>query len=183
MGSSSPPGWAGAPGGCVGYLTSGSGAPTTSLAPVHLRAGAAHDLGAVRLLGRRSVLVDALLLAVLAVERLPHLRLQVVVRAGLLVTFLGSHRPTLAPDARLVEWVVPRTLTRGAGATGDRAAGSRYAGSPDRSRPASASRSSPGPGRPGSTSSARCGRSPRAGCGPGRRGLARRSRAASRRSG
>src|SRR3954447_26386076 len=69
---------------------------TPGLTPMDLGAGAARDLGAVRLLAHRAVLVDALLLAVLAVQGLAHLRLQVVIRSGLGV-IVGSHPHTLAP--------------------------------------------------------------------------------------
>src|SRR4051812_26869297 len=116
MPPSSPAGTAGAPSGRVAYLTSTeagrrqgraglvrrSAAASPGLPPVDLGTGAALDLGAVRLLARRTVLVDALLLAVLAVQRLPHLGLQVVVRSGLVV-IVGSHPPTLAPGRRRVE--------------------------------------------------------------------------------
>src|SRR4051812_44370321 len=55
-----------------------SGASATGLAAVQLRRGVGH-LGAVCLLLERSVLVDALLPGVLAVQGLAHLGLEIVV--------------------------------------------------------------------------------------------------------
>src|SRR6187200_1746194 len=61
-----------------------SGPPATGLPAVDLRPGATDHLGAVGLLAHRPVLGDALVVGLLAVERLAHLRLEVLV-VGLLV--------------------------------------------------------------------------------------------------
>src|SRR5689334_18659532 len=67
----------------VGLLTpsygEGSGAAAAGLATVHLRGRSAPDLGAVRLLVHGAVLVHTLLRGVLLLQRLSHLRLEVVV--------------------------------------------------------------------------------------------------------
>src|SRR5687768_5520506 len=90
MRPSSPPGRRWSADGRVGYLTGPrSAAASPGLAPVHLRCPADH-LGPVCLLRCRSVLVDALLLGVLAIQRLAHLGLEVLV---------VTHPPTFASES------------------------------------------------------------------------------------
>src|SRR5690349_21705465 len=63
------------------YAGGDSGAAAAGLAPVHLGGGSAAHLGAVGLLVHGAVLVHALLRGVLPLQRLSHLRLEVVVGA------------------------------------------------------------------------------------------------------
>src|SRR6476619_3231811 len=73
----------------------GSGAAATGLAAVHLRA-AGGDLGPVRLLLGAGRLGDPAVVALLAVQGLPHLGLQVLVHGALVV---GGHLFLQCTDA------------------------------------------------------------------------------------
>src|SRR3954454_10199895 len=92
-----------------------SGAAATGLPAVDLRSGTTDHLGAVGLLAHRSVLRDALVVGLLAVEGLAHLRLEVLV-VGLLVRHPLLPRlvvlSTLAPPRNGVQQDSPRAQPR-----------------------------------------------------------------------
>src|SRR5688572_29028333 len=78
------------------------GASATRLAAVHLGRRTTVDLGAVGLLVERLVLVDPLRVRRLLLERLAHLRLQVLVRHGGLLR-AGMEHPLCHPAGARVD--------------------------------------------------------------------------------